>query len=62
MIFGLGITGALYYCKRLAWQEGANVTSDLFYGIGKNIKHSLLTFFLLLSIPAINTKVVAKII
>ena len=47
MVFGLGITGALYYCKRLAWQEGANVTSDLFYGIGKNIKHSLLVFFLL---------------
>ena len=47
MIFGLGITGALYYCKRLAWQEGSNVTTDVFYGIGKNIKFSLITFSLL---------------
>ena len=47
MVFGLGITGALYYSKRLAWQEGANVTTDLFYGLRKNIKHSLLVFFIL---------------
>ncbi len=47
MVFGLGIGGALYYCKRLAWGEGANVTSDLFYGLRKNIKSSLLSFFLL---------------
>ena len=47
MVFGLGITGGLYFCKRLAFQEGSNVTPDLFYGLRKNIGHSLLIFFLL---------------
>ena len=62
MIFGLGITGALYYCKRLAWGEGSNVTSDLFYGIGKNIKYSLITFsliFLFYSLVKIGTILLA---
>ena len=47
MVFGLGIGGALYYSKRLAWGEGANVTSDVFYGLRKNIKGSLISFFIL---------------
>lgn len=45
MIFGLGISGALYYSKRLAFGEGANATKDFFYGIAKNIKSSLFAFF-----------------
>ena len=37
MIFGLGVVGALYYSKRLAFNEGANASKDFFYGISKNI-------------------------
>ena len=47
MVFQLGIGGALYYCKRLAWGEGSNVGSDFFYGLRKNIRFSLLTSFIL---------------
>ena len=47
MVFGLGITGGLYYSKRLAWGEGSNVGSDFFYGMGKNIGFSLIGFFII---------------
>ena len=47
MIFGLGITGALYYSKRLAFGEGANTVKDFFYGIKINLKSSLIGFFIL---------------
>ncbi len=47
MIFGLGVVGALYYSKRLAFGEGANASKDFFYGIGKNIKPALLGFFII---------------
>ena len=47
MIFGLGVVGALYYSKRLAFGEGANASKDFFYGIGKNIGPGLLGFFLI---------------
>ncbi len=47
MIFGLGVVGALYYSKRLAFGEGANPVKDFFYGIKVNLKPSLLGFFLL---------------
>ncbi len=47
MIFGLGVVGALYFSKRLAFGEGANASKDFFYGIGKNIKSGLLGFFII---------------
>ena len=47
MIFGLGVVGALYYSKRLAFGEGANAYKDFFYGIGKNVKPALLGFFII---------------
>ena len=47
MIAGLGIVGALYYSKRLAFGEGANANKDFFYGISKNIKPALLGFFII---------------
>ena len=47
MIFGLGVVGALYYSKRLAFGEGANASKDFFYGIGKNFKSALLGFFII---------------
>ncbi len=47
MIFGLGVSGALYYSKRLAFGEGANASKDFFYGIGKNLKPALLGFFII---------------
>ena len=47
MIFGLGVVGALYYSKRLAFGEGANASKDFFYGISKNIKPALLGFFII---------------
>ena len=47
MIFGLGVMGALYFSKRLAFNEGANPTKDFFYGISKNIKPALLAFFVI---------------
>ena len=50
MVFGLGISGALYFSKRLAWGEGSNVMSDFFYGLRKNIKFSLISFFISVSV------------
>ena len=47
MIFGLGVVGAMYYSKRLAFSEGANACKDFFYGISKNIKPALLGFFII---------------
>lgn len=47
MIFGLGVVGALYYSKRLAFNEGANASKDFFYGISKNIKPALFGFFII---------------
>ena len=47
MIFGLGVVGALYYSKRLAFGEGANAAKDFFYGISKNVKPALLGFFII---------------
>ena len=47
MIFGLGVMGALYYSKRLAFGEGANAYKDFFYGIGTNVKPGLLGFFII---------------
>ena len=47
MIFGLGVSGALNYSKRLSFQEGANVINDFFHGIAKNIGMNLLVFFLI---------------
>ena len=41
MIFGLGVVGALYNSKRLAFGEGANAYKDFFYGIGKNVKQQV---------------------
>ena len=47
MIFGLGVVGAMYYSKRLAFNEGANASKDFFYGISKNFKPALFAFFVL---------------
>ncbi len=47
MIFGLGVVGAMYYSKRLAFGEGANAYKDFFYGIGRNMKSALLGFFII---------------
>lgn len=47
MIFGLGVMGALYYSKRLAFGEGANPAKDFFYGIKLNIKPALIGFSIL---------------
>lgn len=47
MVFGLGVVGALYYSKRLAFGEGANASKDFFYGISKNLKPALLGFFII---------------
>lgn len=47
MIVGLGVMGALYYSKRLAFGEGANAYKDFFYGISKNFKSGLLGFFII---------------
>ncbi len=47
MIIGLGVVGALYYSKRLAFGEGANASKDFFYGISKNIKAALIGFFII---------------
>ena len=47
MIFGLGVVGALYYSKRLAFGEGANASKDFFYGISKNVKPALIGFFII---------------
>ena len=47
MIFGLGVVGALYYSKRLAFGEGANPVKDFFYGIKINIKPALIGFSIL---------------
>ena len=47
MIVGLGVAGALYYSKRLAFNEGANASKDFFYGIGKNFGPALLSFFII---------------
>lgn len=47
MIFGLGVVGALYFSKRLAFGEGANASKDFFYGISKNWKVGLFAFFII---------------
>ena len=47
MIFGLGVVGALYYSKRLAFGEGANPAKDFFYGIKLNLKPALIGFSIL---------------
>jgi hypothetical protein len=47
VIFGLGVVGALYYSKRLAFSEGANASKDFFYGISRNIKSALIAFFII---------------
>lgn len=47
MIFGLGVSGALYFFKRLTFGEGASVRNDFFYGIRRNYKTFLLIYFLL---------------
>ena len=47
MIFGTGMMGALYYSKRLAFNEGANASKDFFYGIGQNFRAGLLGFFII---------------
>ena len=47
MIFGLGVVGAMYYSKRLAFGEGANAYKDFFYGIGRNMKSALIGFFII---------------
>lgn len=47
MIFGLGVVGAMYYSKRLAFGEGANASKDFFFGISKNIKPALIGFFII---------------
>lgn len=47
MLFGLGVAGALYFWKRLAYNEGSSVHSDFFIGIRKNFKQFLLMYFLL---------------
>ena len=46
MIFGLGVSGALYFAKRLAFGEGANARIHFFEGIEKNWKPFLLVFFI----------------
>ena len=47
MIFGLGVVGAMYYSKRLAFGEGANAYKDFFYGIGRSMKSALIGFFII---------------
>lgn len=47
MIFGLGISGAMYFSKRLAFGEGASVIKDFFYGIRVNLPRSLFAYFFL---------------
>lgn len=53
MVFGLGVSGALYYCKRLAWGEGSNAATDFFYGLRKNIKFSLIGFLIIFTAYAL---------
>ena len=47
MIFGLGVMGALYFSKRLAFGEGSNPVKDFFYGIKLNFKSGLIGFSIL---------------
>lgn len=47
IIFGLGVSGGLYFMKRLTFGEGASVRTDFFLGIRKNFKmFSLIYFFI----------------
>jgi hypothetical protein len=45
MLFGLGMAGAFYFSKKLAWGVGAVLPSDFFEGIRKNAKMFLLVYF-----------------
>ena len=47
MIFGLGVSGALYFFKRLTFGEGASVRRDFFHGIRQNYKQFLFIYFIL---------------
>lgn len=47
MIFGLGVSGAMYFFKRLTFGEGASVRRDFFYGIRQNYKPFLAIYFFL---------------
>lgn len=51
-IAGLGFAGGFYFCKRLAFGEGANVMKDFFEGIKKNAKTFLLIYLILGSVYA----------
>lgn len=44
MLFGLSMAGALYFWKRLAWNEGSSVHSDFFIGIRKNACQFLIIY------------------
>lgn len=47
MIMGLGFSGAFYFAKKLCFQEGASIRRDFFDGVFKNLKMSLILFFIL---------------
>ena len=44
MIGGLGMAGAFYFSKKLAWGEGASVPEDFFEGMRKNAPMFLLVY------------------
>lgn len=47
MIAGLGISGGLYFAKRICWGEGANVLKDFFVGVKEHYKNFLIIYFIL---------------
>ena len=47
IIFGLGVSGGLYFMKRLTFGEGASVRTDFFLGIRKNYKTFILIYLLI---------------
>ena len=62
MIFGVGISGAFYFFKKLVFSEGASVRKDYFEGIRKNLKQFLIIYFwigLLYGILHVNIAILA---
>lgn len=47
IIFFLGLGGAFYFTKKLAWSEGSNIRRDFFEGVFKNAKKSVLSGIIL---------------
>ncbi len=45
LILGIGISGGLYFFKKLIWNEGVFINQDFFIGVKKNYKDFLKLFF-----------------